>query len=90
MKDRNFILICIGALLIAYLGNKVILTRSNDVIHENEVSILQYKLDSLKTSYIDLYNYTKGIESICDSSKTSRDRKEAYHKRMPNYENLFE
>jgi len=90
MKDRNFILICIGALLIAYLGDKVILSRSNEVEYKNNTNILHSKIDSLKTFNIELRNYTMDLESICDTYKSSSEAKEVYHRSMPNYANLFE
>jgi len=73
MKDRNFILICIGALLIAYLGDKVILSRSNEVEYKNNTNILQGKIDSLKSFNIELYYYSMGLESICDTYKSSSE-----------------
>jgi len=42
---------------------------------------------SRKISY-KRFEYARDLEAICDSSKTSKDRKEAYHIRNANYDNL--
>lgn len=44
---------------------------------------------SRKISY-KRFEYAKDLEAICDTYKSSKEKKEIYHKSMPNYANLFE
>ncbi len=65
--------------LTIYLGNKVILNRSNEVKLQNNINILENKNDSLRSAYFKLEFYTIDIENICDKYKSSRDAKYHYH-----------
>ena len=83
MKDSNFVIILILLFFVVFLGHDNIKRREDTLTHENN-------FDSLKTSYIELYNYSMDIEDICNTYKSSREKKEAYHRSIPNYDNLFE
>lgn len=83
MKDNSFVIILILLFFVICLGHDNIKRREATLTNEN-------KFDSLKTSYIELKNYSMDLEEICDTYNSSREKKEAYHKKMPNYANLFE
>ena len=83
MKDSRFVIILILLFFVVFLGHDNIKRREDTLTHEN-------KFDSLKTSYIELYNYSMDLEDICNTYKSSREKKESYHGKMPNYSNLFE
>jgi hypothetical protein len=83
MKDSSLVIILILLFFVIFLGHDNIKRREATLTYEN-------KFDSLKTSYIDLKNYTMDLEGICNTYKSSREKKEAYHRSMPNYANLFE
>lgn len=81
MKDKTFIIILILFGLVVYLGNDNIIKRCNELLLLDSVNILNNKLDSLKTSNIELYNYSSDLENICNKYKSSRDAKYNYHLR---------
>lgn len=79
MKNNTFVIITLLFLTVVYLGDKVVLKRSNELLLLDRVNILESKLDSLKTSYFELESEAIDLSDICDEFKSSREAKEQYY-----------
>ena len=80
MKDNTFIIIGLLVLMVIYLGDNVVLKRSNELLLLDSINTLNEQRNELKTSYFELEQTAMDLSDICDRFQSSRNAKEEYFK----------
>jgi len=79
MKDSTFLLLFVMIILLFYIGNKHVISRSKEVLLSDSLVVYKNNNDSLKTAYIDLKKYAMDLEGICNNFESSKNAKKEYH-----------